>query len=274
MGNEPNSPLPRAPIPEYPVVVDTPGWRGVKPRIPDTPQRRELEKQRSVREIVFGAKDGILTTMGVVTGVGVASDRFTVALTGLLALLAGALSMGVGEYQGSKSEREVVQASIDMERREMEANPQDEFAEQVAYYKLKGFSADEAHMIVSRLAQNPEIYLYEMMRDEFGIDPRVAISSDILPSIAMAVSYAVGSALPIFPYFLPIAPRAAVITSLALALAGLFGIGVFAARNSSRNPWLRGLEIVAYGSVVFAITFAAGHFIPPLFGRQPVGVGG
>ncbi|HEY8314142.1 MAG TPA: VIT1/CCC1 transporter family protein [Candidatus Baltobacteraceae bacterium] len=262
------------PIPDFPVVVDTPGWRTVKPRIPDTPQRRTLEKQRSVREIVFGAKDGILTTMGVVTGVGVASDRFTVAMTGLLALLAGALSMGVGEYQGSKSEREVVQASIDMERAEMEANPQDEFAEQVAYYKLKGFSAEEAHTIVTRLSKNPEIYLYEMMRDEFGIDPRVAESSDLLPSIAMAVSYAIGSVLPIFPYLLPLPPRATVATSLILALVGLFAIGVFAARNSSRNPWLRGLEIVMYGSAVFAISFAAGHFIPPLFGHHPIGIGG
>lgn len=267
-------PLGKQPVPDHPVVVDTPGWRNIKPRIPDTQQRRTLERQRSVREIVFGAKDGILTTMGVVTGVGVASDRFTVAMTGLIALIAGALSMSVGEYQGSKSEREVVQASIDMERAEMEANPQDEFAEQVAYYKLKGFSADEAHMIVSRLAKNPEIYLYEMMRDEFGIDPRVAESSDLLPSFAMGGSYAIGSLLPILPYFFPFSPHVAVIASLALALAGLFGIGVFAARNSGRNPWMRGLEIMLYGSVVFAVSFAAGHFIPPLFGHKPISVGG
>ncbi|HET7815208.1 MAG TPA: VIT1/CCC1 transporter family protein, partial [Candidatus Baltobacteraceae bacterium] len=162
-------------IPDHPVVVDTPGWRKVRPRIPDTPQRRTLERQRSVRELVFGVQDGILTTLGIATGVGVAEGKsWFVVLSGLLALLAGALSMGVGEYLGGKSEREVVQAAIDLERSEMAANPQDEFAEQVAYYKLKGFSADEAHMIVTRLAQNPEIYLYEMMRDEFGIDPRIA----------------------------------------------------------------------------------------------------
>ncbi len=56
-------------------------------------------------------------------------------------MLAGALSMGVGEYLGRKSEREVVQATIDMEKREMAEDPQGEFTEQVAYYKLKGFSA-------------------------------------------------------------------------------------------------------------------------------------
>jgi vacuolar iron transporter family protein len=269
MKKPPDQPL----VPPHKVVVDTPGWHHVRPRIPDTPQRRQLERQRSVREIVFGAKDGILTTMGVVTGVSVASGgRVQVVVSGLVALIAGALSMAVGEYQGAKSEREVVQASIDMERGEMEQNPADEFAEQVAYYKLKGFSADEAHMIVSRLAKNPEIYLYEMMRDEFGIDPRIAEKSDIVPALAMGLSYAAGSIVPILPYFFaPLATRSAVIASLVCALAGLFTIGVYAGSLSARNKWLRGLEIAVYGSVVFVLSFIAGHFIPPIFGQRSQG---
>src|SRR5579864_6297985 len=90
------------------VVVDVPGWQQVRPRIPDTQQRRTLEKRRSIREIVFGVQDGILTTLGIITGVGVAEgDRSAVLISGFLAMLAGALSMGVGEYLGRKSEREV-----------------------------------------------------------------------------------------------------------------------------------------------------------------------
>ncbi len=259
--------------PGFKVVVDTPGWHRIKPRIPDTPQRRHLERQRRVREIVFGAKDGILTTMGVVTGVGVASGgRPVVLVSGLVALIAGSLAMAVGEYQGSKSEREVVRASIEMEKREMEENPKDEFAEQVAYYKLKGFSADEAHLIVSRLVKNPEIYLYEMMRDEFGIDPRIAESSDVLPALAIGTSYAAGSIVPIIPYFVAaLTPAHAVLGSFGLALAGLFGIGVYAGSMSARNKWLRGLEIAFYGSVVFGLSFLAGHFIPLLFRLKPGG---
>jgi len=259
--------------PDFRVVVDTPGWRKITPRIPDTPQRRQLEQQRRVREIVFGAKDGILTTMGVVTGVSVASGgRVSVVVSGLVALIAGALSMAVGEYQGSKSEREVVRASIEMEKREMAENPKDEFAELVAYYKLKGFSADEAHTVVSRLAKNPEIYLYEMMRDEFGIDPRIAESSDILPALAIGTSYAAGSLIPILPYFLGgLTPAQSVFSSFAIALAGLFGIGVYAGSMSARNKWLRGLEIAFYGSIVFALSFLAGHFIPLLFHQKPAG---
>jgi VIT1/CCC1 family predicted Fe2+/Mn2+ transporter len=257
------------------VVVDVPGWQQVQPRIPDTQQRRTLEKQRSVREIVFGVQDGILTTLGIITGVGVAEgERSAVFISGFLALLAGALSMGVGEYLGRKSEREVIQATIAMEKREMAADPQAEFAEQVAYYKLKGFSADEAQMIVRRLTQHPDIYLYEMMRDEFGIDPREADEKDLRGPMAMAGSFAAGSLLPILAFMLPLAIGASTLVALAFAVAGLFAVGYYAGTLSDRNPLAKGLEVAIFGCAVFAVSYLAGHFIPPLFGHAPVAVGG
>jgi vacuolar iron transporter family protein len=255
--------------------ADAPAWLGVRPRIPDTPQRRTLERQRSVREIVFGLQDGILTTLGIITGVGVAEgDRSAVFISGFLALLAGALSMAVGEYLGGKSEREVVQATIDMERAEMAADPQAEFKEQVAYYKLKGFSADEAQMIVQRLTQHPDIYLYEMMRDEFGIDPRIAESAGLRAPIAMGASFAAGSLIPIVAFMLPASMLVSTIASLAFAVVGLFSVGYYAGTLGNRNPFAKGLEIVLFGCVVFSLSYAAGHFIPPLFGHAPVAVGG
>lgn len=257
------------------VVVDVPGWQQVQPRIPDTQQRRTLEKQRSIREVVFGVQDGILTTLGIITGVGVAeNERSAVFISGFLALLAGALSMGVGEYLGRKSEREVVAATIAMEKDEMAADPQAEFAEQVAYYKLKGFSADEAHMIVRRLTQHPEIYLYEMVRDEFGIDPRVAEEPGLRGPVSMAISYAIGSLIPILAFLLPLSMHASTIASLAFAALGLFAVGYYAGTLSSRNPLLKGLEIVAFGCAIFAISFLAGHYIPPLFGHGATVPGG
>jgi VIT1/CCC1 family predicted Fe2+/Mn2+ transporter len=257
------------------VVVDTPGWQSVKPRIPDTPQRRELERSRSVREIVFGVQDGILTTLGIVTGVGVATQhRGVVVVSGFLALLAGALSMGAGEYLGGKSEREVVQAAIDLERSEMAAHPQAEFAEQVAYYKLKGFSAQEAQMIVTRLTHHPDIYLYEMMRDEFGIDPREADSSGLRAPIAIGLSFAAGSILPIVAFLLPLPPVTSTILAFVLAMLGLFAVGYYAGTLTHRNNLRKALEVVVFGCVVFAVSYLAGHYIPPLFGYNPIAVGG
>ncbi|MFZ0032325.1 MAG: VIT1/CCC1 transporter family protein [Candidatus Cybelea sp.] len=257
------------------VVVDVPGWQHVRPRIPDTQQRRTLEKRRSIREVVFGVQDGILTTLGIITGVGVAEgDRAAVFISGFLALLAGALSMGVGEYLGRKSEREVVRATIDLEKREMAADPQGEFSEQVAFYKLKGFSAEEAEMIVRRLTQHPDIYLYEMVRDEFGIDPREAEDRGLRAPLSMSCSYALGSLLPILAFMLPLSIGASTLTSLFFALAGLFAVGVYAGTLSERNPVGKGFEVALYGCGVFAISYLAGHFIPPLFGHAPVSVGG
>lgn len=257
------------------VLVDVPGWQRVRPRIPDTQQRRTLERRRSIRQIVFGMQDGILTTLGIITGVGVAEgDRAAVFISGFLALLAGALSMGVGEYLGRKSEREVVQATIDMEKREMAADPQGEFTEQVAFYKLKGFSADEAEMIVRRLTQHPDIYLYEMVRDEFGIDPREAEDDSLRAPLAMSGSYALGSLLPILAYALPVSMPASTLTALLFALIGLFAVGYYAGTLSERSALGKGLEVVLYGCGVFVVSYLVGHFIPPLFGRGPVSVGG
>ncbi|HVA33774.1 MAG TPA: VIT1/CCC1 transporter family protein [Candidatus Baltobacteraceae bacterium] len=273
---EPVDPPPiRAPHAHEDVVVDLPGWQQVKPRIPDTQQRRTLEKQRSIREVVFGVQDGILTTLGIITGVGVAEgDRSAVFISGFLALLAGALSMGVGEFLGRKSEREVIQATIAMEKREMAADPQAEFTEQVAYYKLKGFSAEEAQMIVRRLVQHPDIYLYEMMRDEFGIDPRVAEEFDLRGPLAMGASYALGSFVPIFAFLLPLPMNASTLLSLLFAVMGLFAVGYYASTLSERNPWSKGFEVALFGCAVFIVSYLAGHYIPPLFGHAPVPVGG
>lgn len=268
MDDQPAGPLP---VPDFKVVVDTPGWRNVRPRIPDTPQRRQLERQRSVREVVFGVQDGILTTLGIATGVGAAEGKnWLVLLSGLLALLAGALSMGVGEYLGGKSEREVVQTAIEMERNEMAANPKDEFAEQVAYYKLKGFSSDEAHTMVTRLAQNPEIYLYEMMRDEFGIDPRIAENVSLRPAVQMALSFAAGALLPLLPYFFSMPAWWTLGISLVLAVIGLFAIGYYAGSLTNRINWQKGLEVVLFGMAVFALSWAAGWALPRLFGHPGV----
>ncbi len=244
-------------------------------RIPDTPERQKLEKQRGIREIVFGAQDGILTTLGIVTGVGSAAGaRPTILITGFLSLFVGAVSMGVGEYLGGKSEREVVQNAIDLEQREMLETPDAEFAEQVAYYGLKGFTDDEAVMIVKRLEKNPEIWLHEMVRDEFGIDLREAEGGGLREAFNMAASFAIGGALPVVPYVFGISLTTAMWAGLLLAVLALFGIGYLAGTLSGRHPVLKGLEIVGFGAVVFTLSWAAGHYIPPLFGVAAVPVGG
>lgn len=244
-------------------------------RIPDTIERQRLEKQRGIREVVFGAQDGVLTTLGIVSGVGGAiADRGTILVTGFLSLLVGALSMGVGEFVGGRAEREVVANAIELERREMLEMPEEEFQEQLAYYALKGFTDEEALMIVRRLEKNPDIWLHEMVRDEFGIDVREAEGKGFRASGAMALSFAIGGALPILPFAFGISLAVAPLVALGLAAIALFAIGFVAGRLGGRAPALKGLEVVGWGAAVFAISYAAGKYVPPLFGHAAVGVGG
>jgi VIT1/CCC1 family predicted Fe2+/Mn2+ transporter len=244
------------------------------PRIPDTPERRRLERQRRIREVVFGAQDGVLTTLGIVTGIGSATtDKATILLTGFLSLLVGAISMGVGEYLGNKAEREVVQNAIDFEQREMLDQPEAEFAEQIAYYRMKGFTDAEAQTIVERLAKNPDIWLHEMVRDEFGIDVREGHVAGPASAFGMAGSFAFGAAVPILPHVFANA-SVAVWWSLVLATGLLFSIGLIAGRLGGRNPIVKGCEIVVYGAVVFALSYLAGHYVPALFGHPAISVGG
>ena len=127
---------------------------------------------------------------------------------------------------------------------------------------------------MDRLVKNPEIWLHEMVRDEFGIDPRVAEEQGVGPAFAMAGSFVLGAFVPIVPYVTPLPLSGAIGIALLLATGVLFGIGFFAGKLSGRNPFGKGLEIVLFAAALFAISYALGHFVPPLFGKSAVSVGG
>ena len=129
-------------------------------------------------------------------------------------------------------------------------------------------------MIVKRLTQHPDIYLYEMVRDEFGIDPRVAEESGLRGPLAMGASYAIGSLVPIVPFLLPLAMRTFDRRLAGLRDRGTLQRGRLCRPLSGRSPFRKGLEIAAFGCAVFAISYLAGHFIPPLFGHAPVSPSG
>jgi predicted membrane protein (TIGR00267 family) len=90
----------------------------------------------------------------------------------------------------------------------------------------------------------------------------------------MAGSFAMGAAIPVLPYAFAIPLGTAMWVALLLAAIALFGIGVFAARLSRRNPFAKGFEIVTFGALVFGVAWAAGRYIPPLFGHSAINVGG
>lgn len=233
---------------------------------------REVDQERfrvanlgRLREVVFGAQDGILSTVALVTSVAVAiGDGATVLVAGMAAALAGMISMATGAYLGSRAEQDVQRFEIDREARELEENPAEELAELVVMLQREGRSFAEAHALASEIAQDKELWLKTLVEKELGISMEDT-TSPVKDALVMGVSFVVAALIPIAPYLLFAGPTA-IAVSVAGALVGLFILGMGKGRLVSKSPLLQGLEILVIGAISAAIGFVLGDVVPRLFG--------
>ena len=217
-----------------------------------------------LREVVFGAQDGILSTVALVTSVAVAiGDSATILVAGLAAALAGMISMASGAYLGSRAEQDVQRSEIAREARELEENPAEEFAELVVVLQREGRTFSEAHAMASEIAEDKELWLKTLVEKELGFSVEET-TNPIKDALVMGASFVVATMIPITPYLF-LAGRTAIVVSIAGALAGLFVLGMGKGRLVSKSPLLQGLEILVIGAVSAAIGFALGDLIPRLF---------
>ena len=208
-----------------------------------------------LRPAVFGAMDGLVSNLALMTGVaGGAVAHQTVVLTGLAGLAAGAFSMAAGEYTSVASQRELVQAELEVERRELRKHPRCEERELAELYEARGVAPALAREVARQLSKDPEQALEIHAREELGIDPGDLPS----PTVAAASSFgsfALGALLPVLPYLL----GATVLwPALLLALLGLFGCGAVVARVTARSWWYSGLRQLALGGAAAGVTYALG----------------
>ena len=231
----------------------------------------EVDKERfrvanlgRLREVVFGAQDGILSTVALVTSVAVAiGDGATVLVAGLAAALAGMISMATGAYLGSRAEQDVQRAEIAREALELEENPAEEFAELVVVLQREGRSFEEANALASEIAQDKEAWLRTLVEKELGISAEET-TSPVKDALVMGVSFVIAAAIPIVPY-LVFTGGTAIAVSVSGALVGLFILGMGKGRLVSKSPILQGLEILVIGAVSAAIGFVLGDLVPRLF---------
>ncbi|MGW3558853.1 VIT1/CCC1 transporter family protein [Streptomyces sp. NPDC000963] len=208
-----------------------------------------------LRPAVFGAMDGLVSNLALMTGVaGGAVSAGTVVVTGLAGLAAGAFSMAAGEYTSVASQRELVQAELDVERSQLRKHPVDEMEELAALYVSRGVEPALAREVAMQLSKDPEQALEIHAREELGIDP------DDLPSPAVAAvssfgSFALGALLPVLPYLLG---ATALWPAVLLALLGLFACGALVARVTARGWLFSGLRQLALGAAAAAVTYGLG----------------
>lgn len=211
-----------------------------------------------LRPAVFGAMDGLVSNFALISGVAGSSARpGTVAVAGLAGLVAGAFSMAVGEYTSVASQSELTRAEIDIERTEIERNPEAEQAELAAMYVQRGIEPALARQVAAQLSSDPEQVWRVHAREELGVDP------DDLPSPWTAAgasffSFTVGAFVPLLPYLLG---ASSLLASLILAVVGLFGVGAFTSRFTNRGWFYSGLRQLLLGGLAAAVTFGVGSAV-------------
>ncbi|MGK5628322.1 VIT1/CCC1 transporter family protein [Streptomyces sp. URMC 123] len=208
-----------------------------------------------LRPAVFGAMDGLVSNLALITGVagGDVSHR-TIVITGLAGLAAGAFSMAAGEYTSVASQRELVLAELEVERRELRKHPKDEQRELAEVYVARGVEPRLAAEVARQLSRDPDQALEIHAREELGVDPS-DLPSPTVAAVSSFGSFALGALLPVLPYLLG---AAALWPAVLLALAGLFGCGALVARVTARTWWFSGLRQLALGGAAAAVTFALG----------------
>jgi VIT1/CCC1 family predicted Fe2+/Mn2+ transporter len=211
-----------------------------------------------LRAATFGAMDGLVTNIALIAGVGGGGvGHRTLVLTGVAGLVAGAISMAIGEYTSVRTQNEQIAAELAKELRELERHPDAEADELVAMWTARGLPTELARQVADVLKADPRQALRVHAQEELGVVP------DELPSpwtaaLSSFVCFSLGAAVPLLPYLFGA-------DNLWLALAvgglGLFLAGVLVARFTRRSWWRTGLRQLVLGAAAAGATYLIGTLI-------------
>jgi VIT1/CCC1 family predicted Fe2+/Mn2+ transporter len=204
-------------------------------------ERRTSSLLGEVREIIFGAQDGLVSTLAVVATVaGATGQPFPIVVAGVAAALAGVFSMAAGEYIGSKSQREIFDAQVENERAEVEERSGEAEAEVAFMLAEEGLGEEDAARVAGIMARHPEVLLRTMVSRELGIQVEEGQGSPLQGAVFMGAAFGLGAAL--------------------------FGIGVVKSRWTKRSAVRSGAEVLALAAFAGIVGYAFGSLLPQLLG--------
>lgn len=211
-----------------------------------------------LRPTVFGAVDGLVTNAALIAGVGgVGVSAHTIVLTGLAGLVAGAFSMGTGEYVSVTNQNELVQAEVAVEKRMHAQFPAAEQAELGATFESYGADAETAARMAAAVSADPGTALRFHTREELGVDPD-DLPSPFVAGGASLAAFSLGALLPLLPYLLGMA---SLLVSMIITAVALTAGGAVVGKLTGRSLVKSGLRQLLLGAFAVAVTFAVGRLI-------------
>jgi VIT1/CCC1 family predicted Fe2+/Mn2+ transporter len=209
-----------------------------------------------LRAGVLGANDGIVSVAGIAIGVAAATtDRGPIFAAGMAGLVAGALSMALGEYVSVSTQRDTEKALLAKERRELTEEPEAELDELIGLYQAKGLSPETARTVAIELTEHDAFAAH--IDAELGIDPD-ELTNPWQAAISSAISFTIGALLPMLAILLPPATHRIPVTFVGV-LAALALTGWMSARLGGADPVRATKRVVIGGALAMAITYAIGR---------------
>ncbi|MCB9082089.1 MAG: VIT1/CCC1 transporter family protein [Lewinellaceae bacterium] len=215
----------------------------------------------ALRAAVLGGNDGLVSNFSLVMGVaGATAGGNEVLLAGTAGLLAGALSMALGEWISVKSSQELNENQMQLELEELETNPEGEMRELALIYVAKGIPPDQAQTMAQELMQNKTQAHQVLVREELGLNPDELEGSALEAAGYSFLLFAIGAVIPLLPFFW-LSGMTAILVSTFVSALGLFGIGAAITLFTGKSVWFSGFRQVLFGLAAAAITFGIGHLI-------------
>jgi VIT1/CCC1 family predicted Fe2+/Mn2+ transporter len=224
----------------------------------------EATRGAALRNFVFGTSDGLVTVLAFVAGVSASlASRKLVLMAGLAEMFAGAVSMGLGAFLGTRAERDWYERERAREESEVAKIPHLERAELADIYRKKGLDGETLERVLDAFTANERRWVDIMMAEELGLAP--IESSPLSAGLVTGVSYMLAAAVPLLPYLFFLRTRA-LFASAAITAVALYAVGVGKARITQRPELRSGIETMLTGLIGTAVCWAIGRGVAHLFG--------
>jgi len=223
-------------------------------------RHKGVEAGGNVRAAVFGVNDGLVSNASLIMGVaGATSDLHVVYLSGIAGLLAGAFSMAAGEYVSMRSQRELFEYQIALEREELDEYPLEEQEELALIYNARGLSKEQADEVASELMKDKEQALDTLAREELGLNP-ADLGSPWGAAWSSFLSFGAGGAVPLLPFLFGNYGGVMMFVIMVTAIA-LFLVGAALSLFTGKDAWWSGLRMVLIGGGAGLVTFLVGRLL-------------